>query len=168
MSEFIFDPRGWRESFKDEKNNLLYYLKDYQVSITHIGATAYTGSRSNRNVDILVAVKSIVDLNSVLVRLQSKKYKVIEQSAKADFYVLVAPSKVMGCGVTIRLMDYASFVFNRYQAFITLLKEDRSKIYAYNDFRSELVNKCGSNWAMYNELKQNYIEALIDENFKFE
>ena len=168
MKYLEFDPRGWRETFIDEKNNLLFYLKDFRVSITHIGATSFNGGKSNRNVDILVATSNFADLYSVLVRLQSKKYKLIEQSEKGDFFLLVGPNKVLGYGVSIRLMEYASPIFNRYHAFMILLKERNSRVMRYNDYRLELIQRCGDNWKKYSELKQNYISMMIDEYFKFE
>ena len=168
MKYLEFNPRGWRETFIDEKNNLLFYLKDFRVSINHIGATAFTAGRSNRNVDVLLTVSSLADLHSVLVRLQSKNYKLVEQSPKGDFFLLVAPKKVLGYGVSVRLMEYASPIFVRYQAFITLLKEDNSRVLRYNDFRLELIERCGNNWEQYKQLKQDYIDMMIDENFKFE
>ena len=168
MAFLAFDPHGWREAFTDEKNNLLFYLKDYRVAINHIGATSFTGGRSNRNVDILLTVSNLADIHSVLVRLQSKKYKVAEQSDAGDYFLLVGPQKVLGYGVSIRLMEYASPIFNRYQAFVTLLKEDSSRVIRYNDFRAELVDKCGDDWKKYSQMKQDYINMMIDENFKFE
>lgn len=168
MASLEFNPRGWRETFIDEKNNLLYYLKDFKVAINHIGATAYVAGRSNRNVDLLVTTTSLSDLQSVMVRLVSKKYKVIEQSHDGDFYLLVGPNKVQGYGVSVRLMVYASNIFNRYQAFITLLKEDNNRVLRYNDFRLELLETYGSDWQKYNQMKQNYINLMIDENYKFE
>ena len=168
MKFLFFDPKGWTETFIDEKNNLLYYLKDYKVAVSHIGSTSYPGGRSNRNVDLLVSVTSLKDLSSVLVRLQSKKYKLIESSDNGDLYVLVGPSKVLGYGVTVRLMEYASTIYNRYQAFASLLKEDQDKVRRYNEFRLELVEKYGANWVKYNRLKQDYINMVIDENYKFE
>ena len=115
-----------------------------------------------------MTVNNLADIQSVLVRLISKKYKVIEQSHSGDFYLLVGPNKVLGYGVSIRLMEHASPIFNRYQAFVTLLKEDHTKVEKYNSFRLALIDKCGKNWEMYNRMKRDYIDQLIDENFKFE
>lgn len=168
MNYLDFDPRGWHETFKDEKNNLLYYLKDFKVSISHIGATSFVGGRSNRNVDVLLTVTNFKDVQSVMVRLVSKKYKILEQSTSGDFYFFVGPSKVQGYGVTVRLMEYASPIFNRYQAFLTLLKESAERVRKYNNFRLELLDKCGDDWKKYSQIKQDYINSIIDDNFKFE
>ena len=99
---------------------------------------------------------------------QDKKYKVVEQSHNGDFYLLVGPSKVLGYGVSIRLMEHASPIFNRYYAFVTLLKEDSSRVQKYNDFRAALLEQCGDDWKKYSQMKQNYINMMVDENFKFE
>ena len=69
-----FDPTGWGNTFKEEKNNLQYYLKNFKAAINHIGATSYKNGRSNRNVDILVTVETLSDLSAVIIRLQSKGY----------------------------------------------------------------------------------------------
>lgn len=162
-----FDPRGWDDAYNEEKNNLLYYLKGFQVGLKHIGATSYAGGMSNRNVDVLITTVSLQDISSVQVRLVSKGYKVID-STLPGLVTLVAPKKVEGYGVTVRIMEYASPIYNRFNAFDTLLREDQDRVTRYNEFRDEINLRCGPNFKKYQELKLNYIEALIDENFKFE
>lgn len=163
-----FDPTGWGSSYQEEKNNLQYYLKGFKVAINHIGATAYKNSRSNRNVDILVTVNSLADLNAIVVRLQSKGYKLINYEEGHECSTLVVPKKVLGYGITIKVMLYASEIYKRYSAFITLLKEHEHLVKQYNEYRDELTCKCGSDWKSYRKLKNNYINLLIEEHFKFE
>ena len=163
-----FDPTGWGKTFAEEKNNLLYFLNNLKAAITHIGATAYKNGRSNRNVDILITVETLADLSAVTVRLQSKGYKLVNYENNQDYSLLVAPKKVLGYGVTIRVMLYASEIYNRYHAFATLLKEHEQLARQYNEFRDECNKKCGKNWQQYRTLKVDYINSLIDEYFKFE
>lgn len=163
-----FDPTGWGKTFQEEKNNLQYYLKNFKIAINHFGATAYKNGRSNRNVDILVTVESLADLTAVVVRLQSKGYKLINYEDGHDCSTLVVPKKVLGYGVTIKVMVYASEIFNKYNAFITLLKEHEHLVRQYNEFRDELTRKCSSDWKSYRELKIDYINLLLEEHFKFE
>lgn len=162
-----FDPRSWDKTFEEEKNNLLFYLKDFKVAIKHIGATAYPGGMSNRNVDILIATVSMQDISSIQVRLQSKGYKVID-ATKPEIVLMVGPKKVGNHGVSIRIMEYASDIYSRYNAFEILMKEDHSRITSYNEYRDELNRTYANNFKQYQELKINYINALIDENFRFE
>lgn len=163
-----FDPVGWSETYKEEKNNLQYYLKSFKVAITHIGATAYKNGRSNRNVDLLVTVDSLSDLSAVVVRLQSKGYKLINYEEGHEVSTLVGPKKVLGYGVTIKVMLYASETFNKYNAFITLVKEHEHLIRQYNDYRFELTRKYRSDYNTYRKLKIDYINLLLEEHFKFE
>ena len=163
-----FDPTGWGETFQEEKNNLQYYLKGFKVAINHIGATAYKNGRSNRNVDILVTVESLADLTAVVVRLQSKGYKLVNYEEGHECSTLVVPKKVLGYGVTIKVMLYASEIFNKYNAFITLVKEHEHLVRHYNEYRDELTRKCGRDWKSYRKLKIDYINLLLEEHFKFE
>ena len=166
-SSLRFDPFAWDKTFKEEKNNLLYYLSNFKVAIKHIGATAYTGGMSNRNVDILVTTTSFEDISSVQVRLQSKGYKLIPTD-RTDMVLLTGPKRINGYGVSIRIMEYASNIYNRFSAFETLLKEDHKRVTAYNKYRDEINIRCDRDFPKYQELKFNYINALIDEKFKFE
>ena len=163
-----FDPTGWRETFEEEKNNLQYYLKNFKIAINHIGATAYKNGRSNRNVDILITVESIADLSAIVVRLQSKDYKLIDYQEGHDISTLVAPKKILGYGVTIRVILYASEIYNHYNAFITLLKEHEHLVRQYNEYRDNLIHKVSGDWNKYRELKIDYINLLLEEHFKFE
>ncbi len=138
------------------------------MAIVHYGATAYKNGRSNRNVDILITVESLADLSAVMVRLQSKGYKLIDFENNQDYHLMVVPKKVYGYGVTIRIMLYASETYKRYNAFVTLLKEHEQLLRQYNDFRDNITRKCGKNWQAYRTLKTDYINATIDEYFKFE
>ena len=163
-----FDPTGWGLAYQEEKNNLQYYLKGFKVAINHIGATAYKNGRSNRNVDVLITVQSLADLNAAVVRLQSKGYKLINYEEGHECTTLVVPKKVLGYGVTIKVMLYASEIYKRYDAFITLVKEHEHLVRQYNAFRDELTRKCGKDWQSYRKLKTDYINLLIEEHFKFE
>lgn len=163
-----FDPTGWGETFKEEKNNLLYYLKNFKVAINHIGATAFKNGRSNRNVDILITTTTLNDLSSVVVRLQSKGYKLINYEDGHEYQTLVVPKKVLGYGVTIKVMLYASDIYNRFNAFITLLKEHEHLVKDYNNYRDELTRKYRNNYNTYRKLKIDYINLLLEEHFKFE
>ena len=171
MAKFVsalrFDPRGWTEAFKEEKNNLLFYLKSFKVAIKHIGATSYAGGMSNRNVDILIATSTFEDISSIQVRLESKGYKVISKDQK-DLVMLKSAKKVNGYGITIRVMEYASPIFNRFNAFETLLKENNRRVVAYNKYREEIYRRHYQNFDRYQQLKFNYINHLIDEKFRFE
>lgn len=163
-----FDPTGWSETFQEEKNNLQYYLKNFKIAITHIGATAYKDGRSNRNVDILITVEDLPTLSAVSVRLQSKGYKFINYEDGHDINTLVSPTKVLGYGVTIKLVLYASEIYKRFNAFATLLKEHEHLVRQYNEFRDTLSLKCGRDWQKYRELKLDFINLLLEEHFKFE
>lgn len=167
ISSLKFDPKGWDKAFQEEKNNLLYYLKNFKVAVKHIGATAYPGGMSNRNVDILIATTTFEDVSSVQVRLESKGYKVIS-SNQLGFILLKSPKKVQGYGISIRIMEYGSAIFNRYNAFDILLKEDLNRVTRYNKYRDEISYEYFYDFSKYQELKLNYINAMIDENFKFE
>ena len=166
-SSLKFDPRGWNAAYKEEKNNLLYYLKDFKVAIKHIGATAYPGGMSNRNVDILITTTSMQDISSVQVRLESKGYKLLDSSS-TDIVMLKSSRLVNGYGITIRIMEYASSIYNRYAAFEILLKENKHRITKYNKYRDDISVIYYTNFKKYQELKLNYINHLIDVHFKFE
>ena len=162
-----FDPRGWSETYEEEKNNLLYFLSGFQVGVKHIGATSYAGGMSNRNVDILIATQTMQDISSIQVRLQSKGYKLVD-STLPGLSTLVGPKKVNGYGITVRVMEYASMIYNRFNAFETLMKENQDRVTRYNEYREEISLRCGPDFQKYQELKLNYINGLIDEKFKFE
>lgn len=163
-----FDPDGWRETFLEEKNNLQYYLKNFKLAITHFGATALKGGRSNRNVDVLITSENLSDVSSISVRLQSKGYKLIDYEDGHEIVTLVGPKKVLGYGVTIRVVVYASEIYVKYNAFASLLKEHEQLVKRYNEYRESLAYKCGADWKQYRKLKIDYINLLLEENFKFE
>lgn len=168
MNSLKFDPKGWQAAYLEEKNNLLYLLSRYDVKIEQIGATSIPSGRSDRNVDILVVAKSIPDMSSIAFKLQNSNYKVLDYLVTSESSALVKKTKVKGYGVTIRVVVNASKVHNRINAFQIYLKEEYSHIKKYNDFREELNKKFPNDWKSYYRRKRDYINATIDENFKFE
>lgn len=163
-----YNPRAWEKAFKEEKNNLLYFLANKKVTIEHIGATSIANCRSNHNVDILISVPKMPDIYTIEALLLSKGYREIKEFSTKDCLVLVKKSKVLDQSITIRIAEYASMIFNRIHAFKIVLKDEYDRVQRYNAFREELLDQCGKNWRKYHRIKVDYINSMIDEYFRFE
>ena len=168
MNSLRFEPSKWEACYTKEKNNLLYLLSNFNIGISHIGATAVAGSRSNRNVDILVVASSIADVSAITLKLRLNGYKFIEYMSNHECSVMVKEHKVNEFGITLRVVAYASNMYNRINAFQTYLHESIMRVRHYNDFREQLLKKYGNDWKSYYRHKKEYINSIIDENFKFE
>ena len=163
-----FRPNEWDKAFISERNNLLFLLPQFKINVEHIGATSVNGCRSFRNVDIMISVHDFIDLQTIAMLLESKEYRLIKELSSMDVLVLVKKKKVNKVAVTVRVVQYASNFYNRAKAFKVLLQENYQRVEKYNKYRDELIQKVGYDIAKYNEIKYNYINSLIDENFKFE
>lgn len=168
MANFEYQPEKWSDAFNQEKINLKFILGDIKVSIEHIGATSIPVCMSAKNVDILLSINDIIDATTVQNLLCNREYRLVPQYSDVDCLVLVKKTKVLGYGITLRIMQYASQRYNEFKAFKTYLMEDRSRVRAYNRFREELLKKCGADFETYRLTKQNYIEGIVKENFRFE
>ena len=168
MKLLSYEPSKWTASYKKEKNDLLYLLSNFNIGISHIGATSVPAGRSDRNIDVLIVAESIADVSSVTVKLQANGYKYINYMSTHECSLLVKQKRVEGCGVTVRVVAYASDTYNRINAFMTYLRESNSRIQSYNNFREALSEKYKNDWKSYYRHKKDYINEIIEENFKFE
>lgn len=136
-----YKPSLWSEVYQQEKDNLLFLLPQFKVNIEHIGATAVNSCRSFRNVDILVSTSTFNDIYSVTNVLGAKEYKEMRSLSSIDCLVLIKKHKVNGVGVTVRVVEHASDVYNRIHAFLILLKESYYRVQKYNQFRETLISQ---------------------------
>ena len=169
MEEVLqYHPSDWDKVFISERDNLLFLLPQFKFNVEHIGATSIPNCRSFRNVDILVSLNRFEDLLTVGMLLNSKDYKEIKELSTSDCVVLSKRTKVNGYGVTVRVVEYASMTYNRFIAFKTLLRESFDRTQKYNLFRETLFEETDRDITKYNKIKYDYINSIIDENFKFE
>ena len=169
MKDYLsFKPAQWDKAFVSERNNLFFLLPQFKINVDHIGATSVTNCRSFRNVDILVSTHEFVDVHTIAMMLESKEYRPLDDKQDINCITLVKKKKVNGCGVTVRVVQYASPIYNRFLAFKVLLQENFDRVAKYNSFRETLISNVKFNIEEYNKAKYDYINALIDEHFKFE
>ena len=168
MEVLQYHPVMWEKAFISERDNLRFELPKFRVTIEHIGATSVNNCRSFRNVDILLSVHNFEDIFTVAMILGSKDYRELRDLNTIDCVVLAKKTKVYGFGVTVRVVQYASNFYNRINCFQIYLKESRARVLRYNEYREVLFEKVHRNIAEYNRIKYDYINSIIDENFKFE
>ena len=169
MEYLEYHPVDWDKAFISERDNLLFLLPQFKVNIEHIGATSINNCRSFRNIDILVSAHEFTDVHTIAMMLCSKEYKELKELSTMDCVVLVKKYKVnKRYGVTVRVVQYASNIYNRFISFKLLLKDSYDRVQKYNFFREQLFKQVNFNIAEYNKVKYDYINSLIDDNYKFE
>ena len=159
MEYLQYTPVKWDKAFASERDNLLFCIPNIKINVEHIGATSVPNCRSFRNVDILVSVHNFVDISTVAMLLLSKEYREIKEIKK---------QKVYGCGITVRVVEYASMIYRRIMAFKQILRSSFDRAIKYNQFRETLFERYHTDINKYNEAKYDYINSLIDERYKFE
>lgn len=168
MEYLQYTPVKWDKAFASERDNILFCIPDIKINVEHIGATSVPNCRSFRNVDILVSVHNFVDISTAAMLLLSKDYREIKEMSTIDCVVLVKKQKVYGCGITVRIVEYASMLYRRIMAFKAILKSSFDRTILYNQFRETLFAKNHKDIKKYNEVKYSYINGLVDERYKFE
>lgn len=168
MDYLQYTPTKWDKAFASERDNILFYIPNIKINVEHIGATSIPNCRSFRNVDILVSVHNFVDISTVSMLLQSKDYKELKELSSIDCVVLVKKQKVYGCGITVRVVEYASMLYRKIMAFKAILRSSFDRTILYNQFRETLFAKNHKDIKKYNEVKYAYINGLVDERYKFE
>lgn len=168
MEVLEYHPTTWEKVFATEVNNLRFNLPKFRFNIEHIGATSVNNCRTFRNVDILLSVHDFKDIYTISMILQSKEYREVKEMSTVDCVVLSRKAKLYGCGVTLRIVQHASPTYNRFICFQIYLKESFTRVMKYNEFRETLFEQVKYNINEYNKVKYDYINSLIDENFKFE
>ena len=164
----LYKPEKWDKAFINERANLLFELPNFKMNIEHIGATSVTNGRSFRNVDIMISVNNFADIYTITMLLETKGYKEIKELSTLGVALLVKQKKVNRQTITVRVVQYGGEFFSRAHAFRTLLQENYDRIQKYNQYREKLISEVGFDIAKYNEAKYQYINQMIDENFKFE
>ena len=168
MGEVLeYRPKEWQKAFISERDNLLFLLPQFKFNVEHIGATSVLNGRSFRNVDILISVHNFADIYTIAMILASKDYKELPELGDLNCRVLVKKTKVNSCGITLRVVEHASNTYNRIVSFKYYLS-DYDHIQKYNLFRESLFKSVKRNISEYNKVKYDYINSLIDENYKFE
>ena len=169
MEYLEYHPTDWDKVFASERDNLLFLLPQYKINVEHIGATSINNCRSFRNVDILVSTHDFKDVHTIAMLLCSKEYKELKELSTVDCVVLVKKYKVnTKYGVTVRVVQYASDIYNRIISFRLLLKDSYDRVQKYNIFRENLFKQVGCDITKYNQVKYDFINQQIDEFYKFE
>ena len=168
MEYLSYSPDIWNKVFASERDNLLFELPQFKIKVEHIGATSVKNCRSFRNVDILVIAKNFKDISTIAMILSSKDYKELRELSSIYCALLVKKSKVLDCGITVRVVEYGSKIYNRINCFQTYLKKSGINVQQYNIFREESIRRSNMDITKYNKTKYDYINLKIDENFRFE
>lgn len=159
-----FDNR-WKKYFAKEKELLSKALVGQKInSIEHIGATSVVMCGTYGTIDLLLAIPSYLDFLTIKNLLDKKGYEFIQRGSLLEELFFVRRNEKKQIVATIRLVEYASQKYKEYETFKIYLKANPNNVKKYNEFRQQLLNVCDGEVKRYQEVKANYIEAVLKEN----
>ena len=158
----------WPEFFDYEKKMVSKYLSRFHVdSIEHIGATSACLCDTTGTIDVLIGLNSFTEVGSVTKKLSENGYTVVDKLSTPTCAFLYRKNADGNIVATFRICENASLTFLKFLGFKFYLSGDPKNAVKYNEFRKTLIEECKGNIKVYNQIKANYINSIIDEFCKF-
>lgn len=168
MKYLEYHAKEWDQIFKDEFNNIHFLLPDMKLKIEHIGATSLSGSYSFRNVDLMIATSSLADIYTAKMMLSVLGYKEMPELGNEQCVVMVKQKKYHKIGVTLRIVEYGSEMYNSFTQFKNLLQTDIHRVNEYNSFRDNLFEEVNKDIKEYNKRKYAFIKKMVETDWNSE
>ena len=160
---------NWVICYKQEKklleNTLKGFLK-YSI-IEHIGATSVIYCKTLGTIDLLLSIPRQLDLFTFKNYLAHNGYEEIVNKSSPTSFFMVRRNENKQIIATIRIVEYASHTYNVIKAFKDFLKDSKSNVRKYNEYRENLLQMYGNDYSKYEKGKIDYINSIIKEHFRF-
>ena len=157
----------WKLYFRNEKALLLDALENHKyIKIEHIGATSIVLGDTCGTIDLLLSIRSKVDFFTIKNQICRKGYEFVPTKSDNDMFFFIRRNSKREIIATIRLVEYASDIYNRIKMFQFYLREKDEHVLKYNEFKHALVMKDKKNIKQYEDAKKAYIQSKLEMHCK--
>ena len=158
-----YDPQ-WPVLFEEERDKILSVVGHIIVAIEHIGSTAVPGLGAKPIIDIMVAVRRLVDARECIEPLKSVGYEYMpEYEAEMPERRYFHKGSPGGRTCHLHMVELARDFWERHLLFRDYLRTHPDVSRQYCRLKKELAAKYGSDRAAYTEAKTQFIRSVEDQ-----
>lgn len=156
-----YDPQ-WPVLYEEEKGRILDIIGRRIVAIEHVGSTAVPGLAAKPIIDIIVAVRHLIDAGECIKPLQSIGYEYVP-----EFEVEIPERRFFRKGPPeartqhIHMIELTSEFWERHLLFRDYLRSHPDVAQQYYQLKKELAARYGSDRKAYAEAKTLFIESIV-------
>ncbi|MBF0714230.1 GrpB family protein [Gemella sp. GH3] len=156
--------KEFQKIFYSEIKNIKSIPKLPDCEFIHIGSTAFQNSIGEKIVDILVVVDNLHDITTFdEKRLNNIHYHRVAHNNKGLVsYCKIVDFNKMNYNTKLFIVQRNSNVHNNFIKFNNLLRENKNIFNKYQDFKITNYKK-KANIKIYNQIKNDFIQKIIDE-----
>ncbi len=151
----------WKNMFECEKKFLLKFFNRDDILIEHVGSTSVEGLLAKPIVDIAVGVDNFKDIKTQIDILK-KRYTVKNNDASGE--ILLIKENISETFCLIHILNRDSDRFKNMIRFRDMLKNNYNILKQYEELKKHLSSIYPNNRKMYTELKNNFIEEVLENN----
>lgn len=150
----------WAEAFELEKESLKNLLGDSVLDIQHIGSTSIAGLAAKPIIDMLMAVKSLDEVQSIRRPLESTGYEYRENGSNEDQILFVKGPEALRTHY-LHITELDSSVWQNDLAFRNYLRSHPEAVTEYEKLKNELASKYADNRGEYTAGKDTFIKSVL-------
>ena len=150
----------WASYFEQEREKILHIMKDYQVTVHHIGSTAIKHLDAKPVLDIAIEVEDFSAMESQTYLLEKLGYHCMgDQILPERFYFIKGNPRTH----QIHFYSSGSLFLQEQLTFRDALREDDSLRQEYQELKYELATFYADDKHTYASMKTDFILAAINQ-----
>jgi GrpB-like predicted nucleotidyltransferase (UPF0157 family) len=156
-----YNPR-WPAMYQEERQSILTATGDLIVAIEHIGSTAVPGLGAKPIIDIMAAVRELVDAERCVEPLKTIGYEYVPEYndiIPERRYFHKGPPE--GRTHHLHVVELTSDFWERHLLFRDFLRLHPEEAQEYYRLKMELSTKYGADREGYTEAKTSFIESVV-------
>ena len=152
--------KEWAEAFGVEKESLKNLLGDTVLDIQHVGSTSVPGLAAKPIIDMLMAVKSLEEVQIMRTLLENAGYEYRENGSSEEQVLFVKGPEEMRTHY-LHITELNSPVWQHDLAFRDYLRSHPETVAEYENLKNELMSKYADNRAEYTAGKDAFIKSIL-------
>lgn len=153
----------WVTLYRDEKRKILGVIGNIAVAVEHIGSTAVPGLAAKPIIDIMAAVRRLIDADKCIEPLRSIGYEYQPQQEDSvperRFFRKGEPPKEQH--YHLHMVEKRSQFWKQHIAFRDYLRTHPETAQRYYELKKELASKYGSDREGYTNAKTSFIDSIV-------
>lgn len=150
----------WSEAFEAENESLKNLLGDLALDIQHVGSTSVPGLVAKPIIDMLMAVKSLEEVQSIRPLLENAGYEYRENGSDQDQVLFVKGPEELRTHY-LHITKLGSSVWKNDLAFRDYLRSHPEAVAEYEKLKKELASKHADNRTEYTTGKDAFIKSIL-------
>ncbi len=152
-----YDPR-WPQCYEAERARVADALGELALEIHHVGSTAVVGLAAKPIIDLMVAVRSLEEVEDVRARLEPLGHQFRDHPEAMDrrFFRKGQPR-----AYHLHLVEQGSETLRQHLIFRDVLRADPALCAAYAQLKTELADRYAEDRPAYTAGKESFIQEVL-------